>query len=228
MKSDRGSRAAAPLAVATLAVSNLVTNRWLPSRAYIPWNLTVATVLVALARAAGHSLEDIGLHPSRLGRGAKLGALSALLVGTGYAALLGSGRADRLLTDRRLAVLSARGTLWRLVVQIPLGTALAEEIAFRGVLPLFLRHPRHPSWASPVMTSALFGLWHLLPARAEATANGGMSVRTMTVSALATALAGGILHRLRVSAGHIAAPIALHIATNGLGLVAVRMAGARR
>lgn len=228
VNADAGRKTAAVLAVTTLALSNVVTNRWLPKSAYVPWNLTLATGLVTMARAVGHSVEDIGLHPARLRGGARIGGGAALLVGTGYAALLRSGKAQRVLSDRRLSDLTTRGFLWRLLVQIPLGTAVAEEIAFRGVLPLFLDDPRRPAWASPLMASTLFGLWHLLPAREEANANARRSVPAMAVTAMATTLAGGVLHRLRTRAGHVAAPIALHFATNGLGLLAVRMADSRR
>lgn len=221
-------RTVAGMAVAVLAVSNVVTHRWLPPRAYVPWNLGLAGGLVALARASGHSLEDMGLDRRGLSRGAKLGGMGSLVVGVAYAGLLGSGRADRLLSDLRLTRLSTRGTLWRLLVQIPVGTALAEEVVFRGVLPLFLHDPRHPAWTSPALASALFGLWHLLPAHEEASANRTAPGRCMAGTVISTTIAGGILHRLRTRAGHVAAPAALHFATNGLGLLAARMAGARR
>lgn len=218
----------AGIAVAAVTVSNVVTHRWLPSRAYVPWNLGLAAGLVALARASGHSLEDMGLDRRGLQRGAKLGGLGSLLVGATYAALLGSRRTHGLLSDLRLTDLSTRGTLWRLLVQIPVGTALAEEIVFRGVLPLFFRNPRHPAWASPAIVSSLFGLWHLLPAHEEASVNRVAPGQRMAGTVLSTTIGGAILHRLRTRAGHVAAPAALHFATNGLGLLAVRMAGARR
>lgn len=221
-------RTPAGIAVAALTVSNVVTHRWLPSRAYVPWNVGLAAGMVALGRASGHSLEDMGLDPRGLHRGAKLGGVGSLLVGATYAVLLGSGRTDDLLSDLRLSRLSTRGTLWRLLVQIPVGTALAEEVVFRGVLPLFLRSPRHPAWASPAIASALFGLWHLLPAHEEASANHTAPGRRMAGTVVSTTIGGAILHRLRTRTGHVAAPVALHFATNGLGLLAVRMAGARR
>lgn len=214
--------------MSVLAASNVVTNRWLPRPAYVPWNLAVAATLLALARSQGHSAEEIGLGRARIRRGAGWGGMGALAVGAGYGALLGSGRAHRLLVDARLTDLTTKATLWRLLVQIPLGTAVAEEIAFRGVLPILLRSSRHPAWAAPVVTSLLFGLWHLLPARAEAAANHSSPARTMTVTAAATTLAGMLLHRLRTRAGHIAAPIALHVAANAMGLLAVRVAESRR
>jgi len=45
---------------------------------------------------------------------------------------------------------------------IPLGTVLFEEVAFRGVLWGLLRRGRGTVTATAV-SSALFGLWHVLP-----------------------------------------------------------------
>ena len=47
-------------------------------------------------------------------------------------------------------------------VLIPLGTVLFEEVAFRGVLWALLRRWRGTRTATAV-SSALFGLWHVLP-----------------------------------------------------------------
>ncbi|HEX2153388.1 MAG TPA: hypothetical protein VHL52_05365, partial [Acidimicrobiia bacterium] len=126
-------------ALALLAVSNLATNRWLPRSAYVPWNLGMAAGLVVMARSAGLGIEDLGLDPRRLRKGARTGAVGVGMVGLGYATLLTSGWAEALLHDERLTSLSPRDALWHLLVRIPLGTVLAEEIAFRSVLPALLR-----------------------------------------------------------------------------------------
>ncbi|MFP3913880.1 MAG: CPBP family intramembrane glutamic endopeptidase [Actinomycetota bacterium] len=215
-------------AVGALAVSNVATNRWLPPSAYVPWNLAVAGGMIALARSAGHSGEAMGFDRSRLGEAVKQGGMGAAAVGAAYGALMRGDATRRLLADRRLSALSTRATLWHLLVQIPLGTAVAEEVAFRGVLPLLLHSSRHPRWVAPSMASLLFGLWHLLPARAGAAANHNPPAPAMALTAGATTIAGMLLHRLRMGAGHLAAPVALHVATNAIGLLAVRMAASRR
>ena len=49
------------------------------------------------------------------------------------------------------------------LVTIPLGTVVFEEVAFRSVLWGMLEHERGAAVAT-VVSSALFGLWHVLPA----------------------------------------------------------------
>lgn len=223
-------RGTATRAVALLAISNLATNRWLPRSAYVPWNLAMTASLITLARSAGLGLDDLGLDPGGLRRGARTGAVGVGLVGLGYAALMASGWAEAVLHDERLTSLSRRDTLWHLLVRIPLGTVLAEEIAFRGVLPPLLRSSRLPPAAVPFLSSLLFGLWHVLPSREHSNANGNHRSRSagVLVAVAATTLGGGLLHRVRARTGHLAAPIALHLASNGFGLLAVRITGTRR
>lgn len=222
----------AGLAVAALVVSNLATNRWLPRAAYVPWNLAMTAGLLVMARYAGLGFDELGMDPRRLRKSAQVGAIGTAAVATAYGAMVVSGRADGLFEDRRLASLSQRDALWHLMVRIPLGTAFAEEVAFRGVLPALLKSSRIPSRVSSTIAAVLFGLWHVLPSHEQARANrsGGVghSGGAVAVAVVTTTLAGSFLHRVGARAGHLAAPIALHLATNGLGLLAVRIVDARR
>lgn len=216
----------AALAVTALAASNVVANRLIPVSARVPWNLATTGLLLALAKAAGEDSRSLGLSSRRASDGWKHGAKAASLVAAAYMALLSNGRTRRLLRDERLLDLSQQAVVWRLLVGIPLGTAFAEEVAFRSVLPALLDSPQRPRWLAPALASSLFGLWHLLPSHDQMRANGTHS-SLVGVSTLATAVGGGILHAVRHRAGHILAPITLHAATNAIGLIAVRFAGLR-
>jgi membrane protease YdiL (CAAX protease family) len=114
-------------------------------------------------------------------------------------------------------------------VLIPVGTVLVEEIAFRGVLWGLLRR-----WAgTPVATgvsSALFGLWHVLPSLGLAadneaissTVGRGRSAQVVTVvgTVLFTALSGVVFCELRRRSGSVLASAGLHWAVNGLSVLA--------
>lgn len=226
IKQPLGRKHAIGLALGALAVSNVVGNRFVPITARVPWNLAQTALLLALARSAGEDHHALGISRRRLADGWKHGVRSAAMVAGGYLALLSHPRTRTLLHDQRLLDLSERAVAWRLLVGIPLGTALAEEVAFRGVLPALLDSPHWPPWLAPAITSTLFGLWHLLPSHEQMKANG--SHRSLVgVSAVATAVGGAVLHGLRQKAGHLLAPITLHAATNGIGLLAVRLVGIR-
>ncbi|HZL02045.1 MAG TPA: CPBP family intramembrane glutamic endopeptidase [Cellulomonas sp.] len=69
--------------------------------------------------------------------------------------------------------LGLHGALVTAFVVIPLGTILLEEVAFRSVLwGMLSRHAT--TWRVLLISSALFGLWHILPSLHVATANHGV------------------------------------------------------
>ena len=228
-----GSGGGARRAVAALALANLIGNRWIPSVAYVPWNVAVATGLVAMARRAGSGVEDLGLARDAFGRSLRAGGAGAAAVGVLYAVLAVTGRGGALLRDSRLTTLDRRSALVHLLVRIPIGTALAEEVMFRSALPALLASDRRPSWLPGVAASALFGLWHVLPSNDRSRANAvpdasSSSLREIAATVGATAIAGALLDLARRRTGHLAAPVVLHTAANAFGFVAVRLVDGRR
>jgi membrane protease YdiL (CAAX protease family) len=81
-----------------------------------------------------------------------------------------------------------------------------------------------------VLSSALFGLWHVLPSLRLGASNqaigavagpGGAAQATIVAAAVGfTAVAGLLLCELRRRSGSLLAPAGLHWATNGLGVLA--------
>lgn len=204
-------------AVATLAVSNAVTNRLWP-RAYLPWNVAVTGALLTLARRCGVSWYELGLDPTRLGAGFRLGAIAAGSVGLVYGAALALPTTRGAFVDTRT---TGRFTsaLFEATVRVPLGTVLLEEVAFRGVLPVLVGGSR---WRATLVSSGLFGLWHVLPSTAMS-ANAAFGDRSAVTRAglavAATSVAGVALTTGRDRSGHLAAPMLAHVATNSLGVL---------
>lgn len=191
-------RVAAVLAV--LVVHNLLTNLWFTDRWYVRVNLATAGVVAALGG-------------QRLAAGAPLAGVAVALVVLAVIALVAVlPRTRPLLADRRMAGVDARGTAWRAMVRIPLGTVVLEEVAFRGVLPALV---------SPAGAAALFGLWHVLPTIRTLDLN-GLSPSAVAVGAAvaATAVVGLGLSALTVTTGGLLAPAVVHAAANGGATVA--------
>ena len=121
------------LTVAVLIVSNVVSNRLLPSWAYVPWNATVALLLIVLARRVDHLLRiDLGI--ANVGHGLKIGMLLMAAVLTVYLVSWAMPATHGLFKDRRVGERSQAAMLYEVFIRIPLGTVLLEEVAFRGVL----------------------------------------------------------------------------------------------
>jgi uncharacterized protein len=206
---------------AALVAYNAVLNRWpaFHGWGYVPVNLAAAGVLVAAGSLLGLSVDQMGLAPDAVGLLIGLAAGGAC----GVPLLLVSGsRLSRLLADRR----AGEGLAWyRAAIRIPLGTALFEEVAFRGVLLGLLFEYGRP--AAVLVSSAVFGLWHVEPARQMARINGRDPSATIAATVVFTAGAGVLFGWLRVTSGGIALPTGLHAAVNVAAYLAGRRALAR-
>src|SRR6266508_2931635 len=133
-------------------------------------------LVVALA-AAGNAATNL-LVPAALYVPTAL--LVALLV---VGAALPATR--ELFAHRRVDEHSVAALLYATLVRIPLGTALLEETLFRGVL-LGLGLRRWPRRVAVAWSSALFGLWHVLP-------SGGLSGYNPVVADLLHGPAGRLV-----------------------------------
>jgi len=186
------------LIVCGLVVHNLLTNLWFSDRWYVPVNLATAAFLVVMVgcpgRVAGWAVGAAG-------------ALVVLLV----IALVAVVRPP-LLADQRMAGVDARGTAWRALVRIPLGTVVLEEVAFRGVLPALV---------SPVGAAGLFGLWHVLPTLRTLDVNGLRRPAWVVGGAVVgTAAVGLVFSGLVAATGSLLAPAMVHVAANSGATVA--------
>jgi uncharacterized protein len=175
------------------------------------------------------SLGEIGLvHLDRIDL---LGGLLVGLVLTSplYAALRWR-RTAALIADERIGDLRGRKLAYQTLLRIPIGTALLEEIAFRGVLLAAFR-PSGYLYAG-IISSLVFGLWHISPTinlvRAnKPNASTGTLVKTVAGAVVLTAAAGGALVWLRLYTDGLVAPWALHAALNSSATVAAVLAHRR-
>ncbi len=155
------------------------------------------------------------------------------LFGFGAFALAGS-RHRRLIADRRVVDLRNGSLAFYVFVRIPLGTAVVEEVLFRGLLFAVWRAAGATTLIAAVCASVAFGLWHITPTIIGMRTNDpGASRRKVRTAALAavllTTVAGLGLTWLRLRTGGLVAPILLHAGINALGaLAAVRAGSASR
>jgi membrane protease YdiL (CAAX protease family) len=155
-------RRSTQLALAVLAGHNLVQNHLLNEEGYVAGNLAVSAALIGLGRISGLNWDDMGLSPAAASDGLRLGAVVS--AGAVVAAALGlvHPRSRRYLLDERAAPADG-GSVWRrALIRFPVGTALFEEVAFRGVIPALLRHRHRPNSAD-LLAAGAFSAWHLIP-----------------------------------------------------------------
>jgi membrane protease YdiL (CAAX protease family) len=205
--------------VGAIAISHVVDHLVVPRRFHLGSHLAGAAGAVAAAIAAGVSLDELGLRPDRVPHGLRRGAVSAAVITTA----IGLGAAipvtRRWFDDERVLDVSPAEALFRGVVEIPLGTAVYEEVVFRGVvLGLALR--RMAPVPAVLLTSALFGLWHVLPSLRDREHNPmtrDQHAAAVTGATVAnTALVGLLLSWQRLRTNSVVAPILTHTASNAV------------
>jgi len=182
-------------------------------------------VLALVAWTASAMWADLGLDRTDVGAGLRYGAgaVGIVLLVLVLAAVIPS--TNGYLHDSRAQISGGR-LLYELGVSIVLLTAIPEEFAFRGVLlgsALRLWGP----WRASVITSLLFGLWHIEPtlgtmrdnhATAGLSASIGGQVLVVLGAIAVTFVAGLLFCWLRLRSKSLIAPVMAHAATNGLAL----------
>jgi uncharacterized protein len=185
--------------------------------------LTAALILIAWT--AGATRADLGLGRADRPAGLRYGAAAfgiVLLVLVVAAAIPAT---NGFLHDSRAQISGGR-LLYELGVSIVALTAIPEELAFRGLLlgsGLRLWGP----WRAALISSALFGLWHIAPtlhtmsdnrAVSGAAASVGGQVLLVAGAVAVTFLAGLAFCWLRLRSRSLIAPVIAHAATDGLAL----------
>jgi membrane protease YdiL (CAAX protease family) len=212
--------------VAVIAVANVLNNRWL-TKTYAANSVAATVVLLTLARRRGLAWNELGLSRRTLRPGVTYAATSAAAVGGVYTLAFVVPATRTAFVDQRVQK-RTRGVAVQALIDVPFGTVLLEEVAFRGVLWGLLNR-RFGAAPATTVSSVLFGLWHALPSRVIARHNRAVgrviaerSLSGVAVTALAiatTTAAGVLLCELRRRGGSLMAPAGLHWATNGLGYV---------
>ena len=185
--------------------------------------LTLA--LVVIAWSAGATRTDLGLGRADIGAGLRYGAGALAIVLLVLVVAAAVPATNGFLHDSRVQIGGGR-LLYELGVSIVLLTAIPEEFAFRGVLlgsALRLWGP----WRASLITSALFGLWHITPtlhtmsdnrAVSGLSASTGGRVLLVLGSVAITFIAGLAFCWLRLRSRSLIAPVMAHVAINGLAL----------
>jgi membrane protease YdiL (CAAX protease family) len=180
--------------------------------------LVVAMVLIAWR--TGATWADLGLRRDALRAGFLwgMGAFALVFLVLLAAALIPA--TNGFLHDSRAAISGGR-MCYELVVTILLATVIPEELAFRGVLLGSALH-LFGTWRAVLITSALFGLWHVAPTLHTMSDNQSVrhtpAVFVVLGAVAVTFVAGVIFCWLRLRSRSLVAPAIAHFATNGLAL----------
>jgi membrane protease YdiL (CAAX protease family) len=203
-------------ALLLLAAVNLANNRLAP-RAYVLTSVAGTGALLGLYAWAGTGWDEAGLSGGAVPEGLRWGLAAVGAVAAGYLLAVLVPATRKVFLDRRLVGAGSGDAAYQVLLRIPVGTVLLEEVAFRGVLYALLRDLAGPAWAA-IGSCVLFGVWHVLPTLELVRLNpvaGRLAARRAAVASIGVAgLAGAVLLGSRLGSGSLVAPAALHWATN--------------
>jgi membrane protease YdiL (CAAX protease family) len=220
-------------AAAAVIAYGVLINRVVPHELYVPVNLAAGCAAVAAAHALGADWRDLGLARDRMKAGLKLGGLTLIPI----AAVVGIGLAipwtREFFRDTTIVGASTAEAAYTVLLRIPFGTAMAEELIFRGaLLGLFMQ--RHRPWVAALLSSLVFGVWHVLPTLNSLGTNPGASATqndpllqagAVALVVLATGVAGMFFSWLRLRSGSILSPWLTHTGFNAIGYLGSRLEG---
>jgi len=169
----------------------------------------------------------MGLRSDRMQRGTIVGGIVILIIAVGMAIAVAIPDTRELFMDDRVIENSIGWVLFQAFIRIPLGTALYEEVLFRGIVFGMLVRRNSPLVAA-AWTSLLFGFWHILPTLDTLDANpagdlftGMIGIVIAVIGAVGgTMLAGLGFLWLRLYANSTVAPVLAHIGTNSVAMLA--------
>jgi membrane protease YdiL (CAAX protease family) len=177
--------------------------------------------LAAVFIVSGLRAEDIGLSPARLRGGIRFTLTAVAIVA---AALVVFYAIDgQFFKDPRFHH-PFSVALFAVLVLLPLKTVLFEELAFRGLLLALFTKLSARRWPPVLLSSVCFGLWHVSSAALIGTYTIGSGIVipqffVVFAAVVATSAAGIALCWLRLRSGSLLAPIGVHWALNGVGLL---------
>jgi membrane protease YdiL (CAAX protease family) len=214
--------------IVTLAYGALL-NELLPDATHVPANLAAAATVLTMARRADVSFADLGLSPESLRAGARVGFTVAAPIAAGIGLAARAPVTGPYFSDARVLRASRRRAAYEAAIRIPIGTALCEELLFRGALLALFRR-RYSTAGAVAVSSLLFGCWHVLPALQSVADNSSdgtpdESLRTLSLvvgTVAATTVAGVGLALLRLRSRSILAPVIVHAAINSSAFIAAR------
>ena len=197
----------------------------LPGGMLVPNLVGVALLLRWATRRGGLSPDDLGVRREGAFRGAAWGALAGVLMAIpALAVFTFPPLLEKPISYRPIAALDAPRFLKKILLDMPVATALCEELAFRGVLQGLLA--RALSTAAAVLAAnAAFALWHVvitLRTASESSVAAARLVPIALLSGLVGVFGGGVIFSLlRLRTGRLAGSVIAHWMVDALMTVAV-------
>ncbi|MCU0667441.1 MAG: CPBP family intramembrane metalloprotease [Patescibacteria group bacterium] len=207
--------------------------RLVPKKWHFILNIFITLLAIIVGFSFGLNTEQMGLSPSSIKDGFVVAVVASLIIiiATIVVAIIPIFR--KFFLGENLANANGKLLTFEAAIRIPFSTALVEEILFRGVL-LGLLLSLMPTLQALILSSILFGLWHIFPTIKSLEQNDvttkivkdkkGRQGAGVVGAVIVTGFAGFIFGWLRILAGSVLAPWLVHWSINASGVLGIAVA----
>lgn len=205
-----------------------------PKKHHIWLSVSVAMTAIILGLLSGLSFSEMGLGANGLLKSVEVAGLFVLAL-TGVLYIVSRiAPLRKFFLGGYFARVPRKKLFYEAGFRVPLGTALLEEVLFRGVL-LGMLYVHYGTFQAIVCSSLVFGLWHIFPTVADIEQNeaaaqmvSGSRTRrwgSVALVVFSTTLAGIFFSVVRLWAGSLLAPWLIHWTINSSSIVTAAILG---
>lgn len=210
-----------------------VLARLVPIKYHLYLNIGISAVAIIIGLAFGMNWANMGLDVAHILPGFFVAVAASAVITIGTLLIAAIPFLRHYFLGENLAQASGKLIAFEAAIRIPFGTALVEEILFRGVLlGILLMH--HSTLVALAIAAVIFGLWHIFPTITSIENNDVVAKAmqdkkrrkygSVTGVVIITAMAGMLFGWLRIIAGSILAPWLVHWSINASGVVGITVA----
>lgn len=207
-----------------------------PRKHHVWLNVSVALAAILLGLLSGLSFAEMGLGTNGILKSVEVAGLFVLAL-TGVLYIVSRiAPLRKFFLGGYFARVPRKKLFYEAGFRVPLGTALLEEVLFRGVL-LGMLYIHYSAIQAVIYSAIVFGLWHIFPTVAdieqnEAAAQMVSSSRkrrwgSVALVVFSTSVAGMFFSIVRLWAGSLLAPWLIHWAINSSSIITAAILGKR-
>jgi membrane protease YdiL (CAAX protease family) len=160
--------------VVLILLYGTVLARLVPKKYHLYLNIFITSVAIMMGFAFNLTLNQMGLGLRHILPGIFVAVAFSVIITIAMLIISAIPLLRHFFLGDDLAHASGKLIAFEAAIRIPLGTALVEEILFRGVL-LGLLLQNHSVVSSIVISSIIFGLWHIFPTINTLESNDGVA-----------------------------------------------------
>lgn len=214
--------------VILIAVYSYVITHKMPKRYYSLSNLLVAATTVGASLLFGITVSDLGLSTNTIISGILYGLAFSIPIIIAVIFIATRTPFNKHFSHAPKKQFSRSKFIYEVGFRIPFGTALSEEVIFRGALMALLSQ-NYSFTVAAILSSLIFGLWHIFPTLHTNKSNDPLinymddqrkrSIIAVVAAVVATSILGFVLTIINNQSQSLVSSWIIHSSINGFAVL---------